>query len=435
MEAIVEKCCGLDVHQATVVACLLVGTANRKPKKEVRTFRTVTRELLAMRSWLEEHGCTHVAMESTGVYWKPVYAVLEGAFELVVGNAHHIKNVPGRKTDVKDSEWIADLLRHGVIAKSFVPPPPLRELRDLLRYRRKLVESGTSERSRLLSALETANIKLASVASDVFGVSGMLILAALIEGKSTPEQMARLAKGKLRDKLVDLQLALEGSVGEHHRFLLSMQLRRLKAADEELKMLDNRIDEKLEPYRAQHNLLMTIPGVEWFVAAVLIAEIGIDMKVFVSARQLAAWAGVSPGTMRARERRRAARRAGECPPQDSPRHRSDWGVPLEGHLSEGQIPPAHAPRRHSRSGGNRPQDPRRSAPDALEERSVPGARRLVPRQDRRDPHCEESRATPRATGLHRPTRTQTRGVRSERGGIFVAGSRRCATGGAGSVGN
>lgn len=295
MEAIVEKCCGLDVHQATVVACLLVGAANQKPKKEVRTFRTVTRELLAMREWLGEHGCTHVAMESTGVYWKPVYAVLEGAFELVVGNAHHIRNVPGRKTDVKDSEWIADLLRHGLIAKSFVPPPPLRELRDLLRYRRKLVESGTSERNRLLSVLETANIKLASVASDVFGVSGMLMLAALIEGKSTPEQMARLAKGRLRDKLVDLQLALEGSVGEHHRFLLSMQLRRLKAAEEELKLLDKRIDEKLEPYRAQHNLLMTIPGVEWFVAAVLIAEIGIDMKVFVSARHLAAWAGVSPG--------------------------------------------------------------------------------------------------------------------------------------------
>jgi transposase len=203
--------------------------------------------------------------------------------------------VPGRKTDVKDSEWIADLLRHGLIAKSFVPPPPLRELRDLLRYRRKLVESGTSERNRLLSVLETANIKLASVASDVFGVSGRLMLAALIEGKSTPEQMAKLAKGKLRDKLVDLQLALEGSVGEHHRFLLSMQLRRLMAAEEELKVLDKRIDEKLEPYRAQHNLLMTIPGVEWFVAAVLIAEIGIDMKVFVSARHLAAWAGVSPG--------------------------------------------------------------------------------------------------------------------------------------------
>jgi len=295
VDAIIERCCGLDVHQATVVACLLTGKANSKPKKELRTFRTVTRDLVAMAEWLREHGCTHVAMESTGVYWKPVHAVLEGGFELVVGNAHHIKNVPGRKTDVKDSEWIADLLRHGLIRASFVPPKPLRELRDLLRYRRKLGESGASERNRLLGVLETANIKLASVASDVFGVSGRLMLEALIEGKSTPEEMARLAKGRLREKLAELQLALEGSVGEHHRFLLGMQLRRLKTVEEERALLDQRIDEKLKPYRAQHTLLMTIPGVDWYVAAVLIAEIGVDMSVFLSAYHLAAWAGVCPG--------------------------------------------------------------------------------------------------------------------------------------------
>jgi transposase len=295
MEALTETCCGLDVHQATVVACLLTGKAHEKPKSQVRTFRTVTRDLRVMCEWLRAEGCTHVAMESTGVYWKPVYAVLEGNFELVVGNAHHIKNVPGRKTDVKDSEWLAQLMRHGLIRKSFVPPKPLRELRDLLRYRRKLVESGTSERNRLLGVLETANIKLASVASDVFGVSGRLMLDALIEGTATPAQMAKLAKGKLRDKLVELQLALEGSVGEHHRFLLAMQLRRLKGVEDELALLDKRIDGKLEPYRAQHKLLTTIPGVNWYVAAVLIAEIGIDMTVFVSAYHLAAWAGVCPG--------------------------------------------------------------------------------------------------------------------------------------------
>jgi transposase len=295
MEAITERCCGLDVHQATVVACLLTGKANQKPKKEVRTFRTVTRELRLMCEWLRAEGCTHVAMESTGVYWKPVYAVLEGGFEIVVGNAHHIKNVPGRKTDVKDSEWLAELMRHGLIRKSFVPPKPLRELRDLLRYHRKLAESGASERNRLLGVLETANIKLASVASDVFGVSGRRMLDALIEGTATPEQMAKLAKGKLRNKLVELQLALEGSVGDHHRYLLAMQLRRLKNAEAELELLDKRIDEKLEPYRAQHKLLMTIPGVSWYVAAVLIAEIGVDMTVFASVRHLAAWAGVCPG--------------------------------------------------------------------------------------------------------------------------------------------
>jgi transposase len=248
-----------------------------------------------MSDWLRAEGCTHVAMESTGVYWKPVYAVLEGGFELVVGNAHHIKNVPGRKTDVKDSEWLAELMRHGLIRKSFVPPQPLRELRDLLRYRRKLVESGTSERNRLLAVLETANIKLASVASDVFGVSGRLMLDALIKGKASPKQMAMLAKGKLRDKLVDLQLALEGSVGEHHRFLLALQLRRLKNVEDELELLDKRIDEKLEPYRTQHTLLKTIPGVNWYVAAVFIAEVGVDMTVFLSAYHLAAWAGVCPG--------------------------------------------------------------------------------------------------------------------------------------------
>lgn len=307
MEAIIEKCCGLDVHQATVVACLLTGKPSQRPKKEVRTFRTVTRELQAMSEWLRAEGCTHVAMESTGVYWKPVYAVLEGGFELVVGNAHHIKNVPGRKTDVKDSEWLAELMRHGLIRKSFVPPKPLRELRDLLRYRRKLVESGTSERNRLLAVLETANIKLASVASDVFGVSGRLMLDALIEGRSTPAEMAKLAKGKLRDKLVELQLALEGSVGEHHRFLLAMQLRRLKGVEDELETLDKRIEEKLEPYRAQHKLLMTIPGVNWYIAAVLIAEIGVDMTVFLSAYHLAAWAGVCPGNNESAGKHRAGK--------------------------------------------------------------------------------------------------------------------------------
>src|SRR5881397_440890 len=228
MEPIVERACGLDVHQATVVACLLAGQAHEKPRKEVRTFGTFTEDLVKLRDWLQSEGCTHVGMESTGVYWKPVYAVLEDAFEIIVGNAHHIKNVPGRKTDVRDSEWIADLVRHGLIAKSFVPPKPIRELRDLLRYRRKLVESRSSERNRLLKLLETANIKLASVASDVFGVSGMLILRAILQGEATPDQMAQLAKGRLRHKASDLARALEGTVEEHHRFLLGFQLRRLE---------------------------------------------------------------------------------------------------------------------------------------------------------------------------------------------------------------
>src|SRR5271157_2798002 len=295
MRVIIERCCGLDVHQETVVACLLIGAPGDRPTKEVRTFRTVTRDLEVLRDWLAAAGVTHVGMESTGVYWRPVYAVLEGHFDLIVGNARHIRNVPGRKTDVKDAEWIADLVRHGLIAKSFVPPRPLRELRELLRYRRKLTESQSAERNRLQKLLETANIKLASIASDVFGVSGRAMLRALIEGTASPQQMAELARGQLRRKRSDLILALEGRMEEHHRFLLATQLRRLEAIEQDIATLDLRITERLEPYRTPHALLMQIPGVDWLVAAVLIAEIGVDMSVFLSVYHLAAWAGVCPG--------------------------------------------------------------------------------------------------------------------------------------------
>jgi transposase len=296
MEAIVERCCGLDVHQATVVACLLVGRPDQKPRKVVRTFGTMTEELIALREWLRDEGCTHVGMESTGVYWMPVYTILEeGAFEIVIGNATHIKQVPGRKTDVKDSEWIADLLRHGLIRPSFVPPKPLRELRDLLRYRRKLVESAMCERNRTLKLLETANIKLASVASDVFGRSGRRMLRALLEGRQTPAEMADLAKGSLRKKLPRLQTALDGRVEDHHRFLLAMQLDRIEQVEASIQQLDQRIDDKLVPYAEQHVRLMQIPGVDRVGAAVLIAELGVDMSVFPSVRHAAAWAGVCPG--------------------------------------------------------------------------------------------------------------------------------------------
>jgi len=303
MQALIERCCGLDVHQETVVACLMVGAPGVRPSKEVRTFRTVTRDLEALRDWLAAEGVTHVGMESTGVYWRPVYAVLEGHFDLIVGNARHIRNVPGRKTDVKDAEWIADLVRHGLIAKSFVPPRPLRELRDL----RKLVESQTAERNRLLKLLETANIKLASVMSDVFGVSGRAMLKALIEGQASAEAMADLAKGQLRRKRADLVLALEGRMEEHHQFLLATQLRRLEAIEHDVAALDVRIVERLELYRAPHALLMQIPGVDWLVAAVIIAEIGVDMSVFLSVYHLSAWAGVCPGNHESAGRQRSGR--------------------------------------------------------------------------------------------------------------------------------
>jgi transposase len=295
MEAIVERVSGVDVGQATVVATVLVGAAHERARRETRTFRTLTRDLLALREWLLAKGVTHVALEGTGIYWRPVYEVLEDAFDMILGNAHHIKNVPGRKTDVKDSEWLADLARHGLIAKSFVPPRPLRRLRELLRYRRKLMESRTAERNRLLKLLETANIKLASVASNVFGVSGRLMLQALIDGAATPATMAALAQGRLRKKVVELEQALEGRLDEHHRFLLQLQLRRLDNTDADLAGLDARIDEALAPYREQCDVLQQIPGVSRVVAAVVVAELGTDMTVFRSAQHAAAWAGVCPG--------------------------------------------------------------------------------------------------------------------------------------------
>jgi transposase len=307
MRIIVERGCGLDVHQATVVACVLVGVAGDQPTKQVRTFATHTRALEELRDWLAGLGVTHVGMESTGVYWRPIYAVLEGHFDLIVGNARHIRNVPGRKTDVKDAEWIADLVRHGLIAKSFVPPKPLRELRELMRYRRKLVESQAAERNRLLKLLESANIKLASVASDVFGVSGMLMLKALLAGETAAEAMADLARGQLRRKHAALVLALDGRVEEHHRFLLGLQLGRIETIAQDIAALDHRVTERVQPYAVELALLMQIPGVDWVAAVAILAEIGTDMGVFLSAFHLAAWAGVCPGNHESAGKQRSGR--------------------------------------------------------------------------------------------------------------------------------
>ena len=307
MQAVVERGCGLDVHQATVVACLLVRNTKGIVHKQMRFFGTTTRELVSLRDWLLTEGCTHVGMESTGVYWKPVYAVLEGAFQIVVANAQHVKKVPGRKTDVKDAEWLADLLCHGLLKPSFVPPRPIRELRDLTRYRRKLVEAQAAERNRLLKVLEGANVKLSSVATDVFGVSGRLMLRALIEGKTSPQEMAKLAKGKLRAKIQQLEPALEGKLEPHHRFLLKLQLGRVEAAEEDLARLEEQLQEKLEPYRAQLALLDEIPGVNLGLAAAIIAELGVDMKVFETVSQLACWAGVCPGSNESAGKRKNSR--------------------------------------------------------------------------------------------------------------------------------
>jgi transposase len=303
----VERGCGLDVHQASVVACLMVGPPGKRPHKELRRFGTFTRDLIELRAWLEEVGCTHVAMESTGVFWRPVYAVLEGGFEIVVGNAYHMRNVPGRKTDAKDAEWIADLLRHGLVAKSFVPPKPIRELRDLMRYRRKLVESRATERNRTLKLLETANIKLSTVATSVFGVSGTAMLEALAGGVTDTDDLAGLARGRMRKKHVELTGALDGALTEHHRFLLRLALRRLKAVEVDLAALDRQVAKHLRPYRRQLEALQTIPGIGASTAAVIIAELGVDPTTFPTVGQLVAWGGLCPGNNESAGRNLGAR--------------------------------------------------------------------------------------------------------------------------------
>jgi transposase len=305
MEPIIERCAGLDVHQATVVACYL-GPGRGRAKKEVRSFGTMTRDLTSLRDWLTELGVTHVGMESTGIYWVPVFRMLEGHFELVVGNATHIKAVPGRKTDVKDSEWIADLVRHGLIRRSFVPPPPIRELRELTRYRRKLTQDQARERNRIQKLLETAGIKLASVASNVFGASGRAMLADLAHGATGAVELARHAKGRLRNKIPELVAALEGRFEEHHRFLLGFELERLAEHERALSVLDAHIESKLTPYESQLRLLTQIPGVDRIVAGSILAELGPDMTVFPSERHAAAWAGVSPGCNESGGKRRAS---------------------------------------------------------------------------------------------------------------------------------
>ena len=310
MEAIVERAAGLDVHQGSVVACVILGAAGRRPSREVRSFGAMRRDLAALRSWLLEMGVTHVGMEGTGVYWRPVHAALEGAFTLIVGNAAHIRNVPGRKTDVRDAEWIAELVRHGLVRASFVPPPEVRVLRDLVRHRKALAGNLAAERNRTLQLLESANIKLAGVMSDVFGVSGMLMLRALAEGMETPAAMAGLAKRRLRRKVDRLALALDGSLADHQRLLLRMHIRRLEEIDRDLAEVEAAIEAAMRPFAEPRALLATIPGVNALTAAAIIAEIGTDMTTFGTARRLAAWVGVCPANHESagKQKRRGTRK-------------------------------------------------------------------------------------------------------------------------------
>lgn len=379
MQVLVSRGCGLDVHQATIVACLLVGLPDNKPRQEIRTFSTLTRDLTALRDWLLADGCTHVAMESTGVYWKPVYNLLEGHFELIVANARHIKAVPGRKTDVKDAEWIADLLRHGLLRPSYVPRRELRELRDLLRYRHKLVTVQSAERNRLIKLLESANIKLSSVATDVFGVSGRLMIRALSRAEATPAEMAALAKGRLRTKLPELKEALTGRLQEHHRQLLRLQLERIEGCEDDLRRLELRLGEKLQPYAPQLALLDAIPGLGWVVAATVIAEIGLEMSQWPSAGHLASWAGLCPGPQR--ERRQTtpqSHQSGQPVSAHGPGRSSAGGDAREGLLFPREVLPAQgAARAQAGRYRNRAQAAGGDLPRAGDSDAVSGTRGRV----------------------------------------------------------
>ena len=292
MQVLYARCAGLDVHKKTVVACLMLTEPTGEMRKQVRTFATTTQSILALSDWLTSQQVTHVAMESTGIYWRPIFNLLEGTFSVVLVNAQHMKAVPGRKTDVKDSEWLADLLRHGLLKASFIPPQPIRDLRDLVRYRKSLIEERSREINRVQKVLETANIKLSSVVSDVMGVSGRAMIQALITGEQSPEVLAELAQGSLHTKIPELRQALFGRVDAHHQILLSHLLAHISFLDRAIGQLFFQLQRYLRPFEEAVELLVSIPGVAAETAATILGEIGVDMSCFPSAAHLASWAGV-----------------------------------------------------------------------------------------------------------------------------------------------
>lgn len=307
MEVLHQRCAGLDVHKDTVVACVRVAEAGRT-RHEVRTVKTTTRDLLALSDWLSGHGCTQVVMEATGVYWKPVWHILsDGEFELTLANAAHVKAVPGRKTDVNDATWLADLHAHGLIRASFVPDAATQELRGLLRTRKQLVRERVGHTQRLQKTLEDANIKLDSVISDIIGVSGRRMIEALVAGESDPATLAALAHRRLRASPEALCEALRGRVTRHHRFLLALHLRQIDALDDALASIDHEVEASLAPFRTAVRLLSTVPGISTLSAEVIVSEIGRDMGRFPTAGHLVSWAGLCPRNDESAGKRRSTR--------------------------------------------------------------------------------------------------------------------------------
>ena len=307
MEVLHPHCAGLDVHKDTVVSCVR-HMANGKVRTEVKTFKTTTQELMALSDWLSAEGVTHIGMEATGVYWKPVWHILsDGEFELVLANAAHVKNVPGRKTDVNDATWLADLMAHGLIRASFVPDEPTQQMRDLLRTRKQFVRERSSHVQRIQKTLEDANIKLDSVVTDILGLSGRRILEALIAGQTTPQALATLAHRRIHATPAELEASLRGRVTAHHRFMLKLHLDQVDAVDAAIARIDKEVDGNVEPFRAAIKMLSTIPGISTLSAEVIVAEIGIDMSHFETAGHLISWAGLCPKNDESAGKRRSNR--------------------------------------------------------------------------------------------------------------------------------
>jgi transposase len=307
MENIFSCCAGLDVHKESVEACVRRREATGQLHQQTRHWGTMTRDLLMMSDWMAAQGVTHVAMESTGVYWKPIYNILESRFTVLLVNARHLKQVPGRKSDIRDCQWIAQLLQHGLLKGSFIPPRPQRELRDLTRHRVQLVEEKTRTVNRIQKVLEDANIKLASVAADIMGASGRAMLEALIAGREDPVQLADLAQRQLRGKIPELEKALQGHVTEHHRFMLRLLWKQLAQHEELIAELDRKIEEQTRPFADEIERLDAVPGVDRRVAETVLAEVGADPQPFPTHQHLSSWAGLSPGNEESAGKRRRRR--------------------------------------------------------------------------------------------------------------------------------
>jgi transposase len=307
MELLHPHCAGLDVHKETVVACIR-HMADGKVTTDVKTFKTTTQELMELSDWLSSQGVTHIAMEATGVYWKPVWHILsDGEFGLVLANAAHVKNVPGRKTDVNDATWLADLMAHGLIRASFVPDEPTQQMRDLLRTRKQFVRERSSHTQRIQKTLEDANIKLDSVITDIVGLSGRRMIEALIAGQTDPEPLAALAHGRIHATKAELEAALRGRVTAHHRFMLRIHLNHLDALNTTIAEIDKEVDGNVEPFRVAIEMLTTIPGVSSLAAEVMVSEIGIDMSRFKTEGHLISWAGLCPKNDESAGKRRSNR--------------------------------------------------------------------------------------------------------------------------------